>query len=181
MSSRLPLLSGGFFDFEKPEDSIYTIEDIANGLCRQYRFGGHVLYPITVAQHSVILSKMVEPELALAALLHDGSEAFIGDIVRAAKGLLPDYRMLEESIMNDLFCRAGLDWGTLSGLIKDHDQDLGDFESQYCNNPDGPTPTHWASEETTEPFWTKEYAKTAFLMRWQHITRKPKRSILYRS
>ena len=180
MSSRLPVVSGGFFDFEKPEDSIYTIEDIANGLSHQYRFGGHVLYPITVAQHSVILSKQVEPELALAALLHDGSEAFIADVVRSAKAQMDDYQQLEFQIMIDLFDRVGLDWHDLSGLIKDHDQNLGDFEADFCNDPAGCVPLHWGSEENGEPFWKPEYAKSAFLMRWQHISGKPKHCILYR-
>lgn len=178
MSSRLPLLSGGFFDFEKPEDSIYTIEDVANGLSHQYRFGGHVLYPITVAQHSVILSKMVEPELALAALLHDGSEAFIADIVRAAKLFLTDYKSLETEIMEDLFARVGMVWHSEIERIKDHDQALGDFESEYCNDGTGCVPMHWAG--VPDSFWPSEYAKNAFLDRWQDITGKPRHCILYR-
>jgi hypothetical protein len=123
---------------------------------------------------------MVEPSLALAALLHDGSEAFISDIVCSAKKVLPDYQALESAMMADLFARAGMDWDQLRDLIKDHDQNLGDFESEYCNDGTGRVPAYWGSEEDGEVFWTPAYAKTAFLMRWQHITGKPKHCILYR-
>lgn len=43
---------------------------------------------------------MVPLELALAALLHDASEAYISDISRPLKYLLPQYRDIENIIQN---------------------------------------------------------------------------------
>lgn len=82
-----------------PERSEIHIDDIALSLSRQTRFAGH--YKIechfySVAQHSVLVSEAVAPELALAALLHDASEAYLQDIIKPLKNELGDaYSKLE--------------------------------------------------------------------------------------
>lgn len=55
--------------------------DIAVSLSRVNRFLGHTTERSwSVAQHSLAMSYYVEPELALAALLHDSAEAYVGDL-----------------------------------------------------------------------------------------------------
>lgn len=56
-------------------------------------FGAHN----SVAEHSVIVSLYVDPEYAREALLHDATEAYLGDIVRPLKGSpeFAGYRTLE--------------------------------------------------------------------------------------
>lgn len=85
-----------YFPFDpRPEDT--CIESIAHHLSCQGRFNGatqhkefedRILY--AVSEHSVIVSWYVEtelnqPEYALEALLHDGSEFSIGDLIRPLK------------------------------------------------------------------------------------------------
>lgn len=62
----------------------YTISDRLGQLCR---FSGATKSFYSVAEHSVIMSKLVAAPLRLPALLHDAAEAYIGDVIRPVKGL----------------------------------------------------------------------------------------------
>lgn len=76
-----------FFPLDPRHDEV-DIGDIAHALACIPRFNGHSSEPYSVALHSVHVARIVSrkrPELALAALLHDATEAYLGDIVRPLK------------------------------------------------------------------------------------------------
>jgi hypothetical protein len=76
---QLTTISGKKVDFYRPVMSMISLEDIAHALSHICRFNGHVHKFYSVAEHSVLLSKLVPEEYALSALFHDAAEAYIGD------------------------------------------------------------------------------------------------------
>jgi hypothetical protein len=68
----------------KPHIEDICIEDIAHALSMVCRYGGHCSSFFSVAQHSCMVSDHM-PEFKLEGLLHDGTEAYLGDIVRPVK------------------------------------------------------------------------------------------------
>lgn len=82
------ICSGNWIDVANPRVEDISIEDIAWSLANIKRFNGHLATQISVAQHSVQVSRRVPAELQLAALLHDAPEAYLGDVTRPVKRFL---------------------------------------------------------------------------------------------
>lgn len=79
--------SGRAVDLLDPDPGSISIRDIANHLAKISRFSGATIVPYSVAQHSVLVSDIVfastrDATAALAGLLHDAHEAYIGDVTR---------------------------------------------------------------------------------------------------
>ena len=104
------LHSGNYFDLLDPASSRFELSDIAHGLAMTCRFAGQCSRFYSVAEHSWHASFLVSEEYKLAALMHDAAEAFIGDVTRPLKQLLPEYRAIEkriEAVIDDRYMLAG--------------------------------------------------------------------------
>lgn len=93
-----------------PRAAEIHIADIAHGLAMTCRYGGHAQRFYSVAEHAVIVSLYVAPEHAREALLHDSSEAYIGDMIRPLKHTpeMFEFRKAEAAIELAVFERFGI-------------------------------------------------------------------------
>jgi hypothetical protein len=105
MSAKILTHSGYWFDLEHPETSYISIDDIAHALSNACRFTGQCDRFYSVAQHCVNVSYVVDEGLALAALLHDASEAYTGDMNSPLKSLCPEFRAIELRIQSEVYRR----------------------------------------------------------------------------
>lgn len=98
MSGTILTSEDQYFEFENPEKHFYSIFEIAHALSNLCRFTGHVREFYSVAQHSVYVSLLCPPELAMCGLLHDASEAYLGDVASPLKRMLCDYKVIEKQV-----------------------------------------------------------------------------------
>ena len=82
----------------QPRIDKVAIEDIAHGLAFQCRFNGQTCDFYSVAQHSLIVADLVPESHRLAALLHDAAEAYLGDMVKPLKVLMPEFSGIEDKV-----------------------------------------------------------------------------------
>lgn len=104
MKNTIATHSGKRFDLRNPRPRDVEIDDIALALSRIARFTGHTKDFLSVAQHSanvaLILNEWGEPlEVQLYGLLHDASEAYLNDVTRPLKRMLPHYLAFERKVM----------------------------------------------------------------------------------
>jgi uncharacterized protein len=114
---RMP--SGKRLDLLDPTPFDWDDADLALGLARTYRWGGHSAWPLplSVAQHSILVmllrgaeSPALSPEFALRELLHDAEEGLLGfDAISVIKPFLGDgFRALTQRLEHAVFLRYGL-------------------------------------------------------------------------
>jgi hypothetical protein len=100
-SSAIELCSGAFLDLANPQAADITLADVARGLSRTCRFAGHTRVFYSVAEHARLVAAHLEArgaslEAQLCGLHHDDHEAFLGDVTRPLKAMLPEYRTISD-------------------------------------------------------------------------------------
>ncbi|MFC0133212.1 phosphohydrolase [Massilia eurypsychrophila] len=115
---RMP--SGKRLDLLNPTPDDWEDEDLALGLARTYRWGGHSAWPLplSVAQHSITVMLLrraasatpLGPLADLRELLHDAEEGLLGfDCISVLKPFLGDgFRDLTTRLDRAVFLRYGL-------------------------------------------------------------------------
>ncbi len=131
MASRAPVIfkrtggdAGGFyirtftgkkFYWDTLWSNEYDIRDIAHALSMNCRWTGHTKKFYSVAQHCILASYLVPKKHALAALLHDASEAYIHDTPSPLKWYLRDkgftaFADLEKKVDECIAMVFGVEW-----------------------------------------------------------------------
>lgn len=104
--------TGKRFDPFDLDNADINIQDIGHSLSNLCRYNGHCAEFYSVAQHSVYVADYVkmlglDPIWQLAALLHDGSEAYLSDVPRPLKMSkhFVFYRELEQAVQERVHSR----------------------------------------------------------------------------
>lgn len=153
-----------------PDD--IDINDIAHALGMVCRYAGHCRRFYSVAEHSVHMSHTVDPEHALWALLHDATEAYIGDMVRPLKHEMHAYMAAEERLAEVIASKFGLE-GPMPAQVVEHDTRIVvDERAQIM----APSRLPWPMLEGYAPLgvtiagWNPEQAGRMFLYRFNELT-----------
>ncbi len=158
-----------FYTISKQELNLQTfspaqilISDIATALGHICRFGGQLDKLYSVAEHSVNVSQRLPQYLQLAGLLHDASEAYVGDLVGPIKELpiSEGYRDLENSIQRKIEIRFGLPDGILHDhQIKEADYQAFEEEREHLiwGNKQYPHINCWSASRATGKFLSTFY------------------------
>jgi hypothetical protein len=159
-----------------PSAEDVDIVDIAHGLSNLCRFNGHCRSFYSVAQHSVLVSRIVNDSQALPGLLHDASESYTGDLVSPLKrNLPPEFKSIEKEIERIIFEHFGIE---INGIdyqeIKRADKVVLVTEMRDVM---GKPPKKWNEDGLFAPMEEKiiplspEEAEQLFLRRYQELTR----------
>jgi hypothetical protein len=107
--------SGNYFSFEDLDSNVIYIEDIAQGLSNVCRFAGQSPRFYSVAQHSSLVYrllrdvlKVTDQTVLMQGLLHDGTEAYLGDMTTPLKRIMPQYLEIERRLHGRIMRQFGL-------------------------------------------------------------------------
>jgi len=88
------------------------IQDIMQALAQQARYYGHLDEQYSVAEHSVLVSRMAElagdEEAIIPALFHDAHETYMGDIASPQKDMIHPEAVRDWEDRMEIVVRAGL-------------------------------------------------------------------------
>lgn len=133
-----------FVDPLKMDPSTISVADIAHALALTNRWGGHSRVPFSVAAHSLCVEYLTRMELRPGndfsdrgqnssacrwALLHDATEAYIGDMPKPIKAGLPDFIRAENNLFDALIGRFHLA-DECPAIVKQADYQMLLFESK---------------------------------------------------
>jgi hypothetical protein len=168
------LLSGAQMNYNFPEKSDVTLDDLASALSNICRFSGHLPCFYSVAQHLVNTSRIVPVEFAFDALMHDTAEAFTNDLPTPLKWALPIFKELEVKIEGAMAKKFGFNY-PYPPEVKDADTNMLILEKLYVKKDDRPWPhyegihvDHLLPLVDLKP-WQPVRAKREFLERFEEL------------
>lgn len=169
-------VSGRTVDFDDPDPSSISIADIAIGLSHICRFAGQVDVFYSVAQHSVLVAEKVwlmsrQRPVALQGLLHDASEAFLGDWPTPLKKAVgPAFCSIEDRLQQVIYSKYGVP-DKMRDIVHDADQrwvitERNQLQPQHCE---------WSGYEEIVPYadkitvWPCDVARLKFMWWFNYL------------
>ena len=169
----------------RPED--VDILDIAHAVSQICRFGGHTRQFYSVAQHSWYVAERIrkwitnvqrhwKAHVVVQGLLHDASEAYLGDVVTPVKTTMGDYKRAEAVLMEAIYEGLGVAmparFGEVCKAIKKADEEM--FLTEYITLFREPKRPYVLVPGGVEPvwdldidYWTPAQAEFNFLAMWE--------------
>lgn len=179
MENYIETFTGIQFNFLDPPSEQFNIVDIAHALSMTCRYTGHCQRFYSVAEHSWHMARMLDgcsKEIQLAALLHDGGEAYLPDVASPVKQYLPDYNAMEDKILSALFKKYNLEY-PMHPAVKAADRAMLSIEATHLLKSQGNDWDMWKT--STRPIIDEAYkpigmepkqAKAMFLEKFVELT-----------
>lgn len=177
VDNTIRLRSGKYFDLANPQPDQFEFADIAGALANICRFGGQCDGFYSVAEHCCHCERVADVEghplaARLAVLLHDATEAFIGDCVKPLKVMLPEYSVIEKRIEAVVAERFGVDFEKYKTLVSKLDHEMLIAERRSLFTPDKVT---WCGEDQVRLLniqfhkWAPDRAETHFVCQAERL------------
>ena len=152
-----------------PRPCEVNIEDIAHALAYQCRYGGHTSEYYSVAEHCVLVSRLLPEKLKFVGLMHDATEAYVSDVPRPLKPYLTNYAEIEARNWEAI--------GTAFGLPELLPPEVDDLDRRMCLlemnwlMPKSPLPLgiEGVAPNICLERWSPGAAKEAFLVEFDHL------------
>lgn len=144
------ITAGGLYlDYADPKPEQIEPAAIVRGLSRESRFANQTERTYTVAEHCILGCKLIsEPECQLAFMLHDAAEAFMRDLPKPLKNMLPGYSVIADRLQRVIEQRFELDMEPWRSVVKDVDRRMLVAEKQQLWPND---PNEWIGFASIEP------------------------------
>jgi len=123
ISNTIKVAAGHDVNLANPDPGSIEIRSIAAALSKICRFGGHCPRFYSVAEHCIHATELAAADGVginpLAAIfLHDAAEAYIGDMVKPLKCMVPEFCVIEAAIERAF----GVSFSHYSASIKKYDR-----------------------------------------------------------
>lgn len=170
------------FPLDPREDEI-AIEDIATAESCCPRFAGHTRFPYWLALHSIMVAEHCSRPNRPLAHLHDGSEAYLGDMVSPFKHdvIMTPYRIAEGRVQAVLLRALGIPFRSSSdgfGVAFPDEVHVADRRALATEIRDlMADPGAWSNLAEPYPERIEAYvdpwaAKAIFLERWEQYRKE---------
>lgn len=170
--------TGKYFDYVSPQHNQIDIKDIATALGNLCRYNGQLECFYSVAEHCVHASQYAlslfpnNMEFAKTVLLHDAAEAYIGDMPKPLKVLLPEYQDVERRVEFTIFAKFDVDvsrWDEVKSI--DHMMLKAEHRILFPNDTE-----EWTGFDSIDDIdvpiqcWTPRRARAIFLNFFDMVT-----------
>jgi hypothetical protein len=154
--------------------AMINIYDIAHALSYICRFNGHISFFYSVAEHSCRVSDICKPQYALYGLLHDATEAYLGDVIRPLKPYFTNYNEIEDRLAKTIARKYSFSMRKAAHEnVKWADNTLLFTEARDLVSTGG---LNWRDNQLYIPLpkkirpWSPNKAKQEFLRRFKELT-----------
>ena len=177
VANTIKLRSGNYFDFNDCLPIQFEFADIAGALSKICRFGGQCEPFYSVAEHCYHCSRVAQGDgrnrdEQIALLMHDASEAFVGDMVKPLKVLLPDFQKVEKRIEKVISEKYRIDFEKHEWCVKEIDMAMLIAERRAMFDPDT---FKWTGEDSVRHLsvefkkWGPQDAESFFTSRAREL------------
>lgn len=132
-------MKGRRFYYNDLSCNTYDIEEIAHALSMICRAGGHFRQFYSVATHSILIAEYFiklnyDFKTIRTALLHDATEAYIGDVITPLKNMFPEIKQFEDRLYSHIAVKFDL-FREIPNVIKIADTKMLNLERSYLLPP----------------------------------------------